>query len=86
MPKNKKKLWYINQCFELEKQIVLMEKIGVDIRLRMELQEVKELLAESLYRETILNSVIHSLRDNSKLPPSKMLRYRNGRLRPSVNS
>ena len=64
MPKNKKKLWYINQCFELEKQIVLMEKMGADIRLRMELQDVKELLAESLYRETILHHKIHSLRKN----------------------
>lgn len=84
--KNPSKHYYKNRCLELEHKIVEMENISNDIYLRLELQQLKELLKESIERESALHLVIHSLRDNSSLPPSKMIKYNNGRLRSSVNS
>ena len=85
MPKNKSKLWYKNRCSELEHKIVQMENISNDIHLRSELQQLKELLKESIERESVLHLVIHSLRDNNSLPPSKMIKYSNVKIRSGVN-
>jgi hypothetical protein len=55
---------YKNRCEKLQHTITLMENVGVDINLRQENAELKDLLAMSNLREDALHRYIHRLKEN----------------------
>lgn len=58
---------YKNRCEKLQHTITLMENVGVDVNLRQEIAELKDLLALSILREDALHQYIHRLKkENNK--------------------